>query len=135
MSQGCGLIAVRLRETTHSPRVSEPLTRRRRSYTVRKLPARRQQRRLSSNQSLAPGKGFMYRVLAVTIFWIAAWALPALSQAAQPATPPPPDDPPPVLSVPKDYKYDSRGRRDPFVNPVPKPVSAAGTPAAPAIRP
>jgi len=77
----------------------------------------------------------MYRVLAVTIFWIAAWALPELSQAAQPATPPPPDDPPPVLSVPKDYKYDSRGRRDPFVNPVPKPVSAAGTPAAPAIRP
>jgi hypothetical protein len=75
----------------------------------------------------------MYRVLAVTIFWIAAWVLPALSQAAQPAIPPPPDDPPPVLSVPKDYKYDSRGRRDPFVNPVPKPVSA--TPAAPAVRP
>jgi hypothetical protein len=76
----------------------------------------------------------MYRVFVVTIFWIAAWVSPALSQAANPATPPPPpDDPPPVLAVPKDYRYDARGRRDPFVNPVPKPVSA--TPAAPAARP
>jgi hypothetical protein len=76
----------------------------------------------------------MYRVFVVTIFWIAAWVSPVLSQAANPATPPPPpDDPPPVLAVPKDYKYDARGRRDPFVNPVPKPVSA--NPAAPALRP
>ena len=30
----------------------------------------------------------------------------------------------PVLSVPKDY-YNARGRRDPFVNPVPKPVQKA----------
>jgi hypothetical protein len=32
----------------------------------------------------------------------------------------PPEEPPPVLSVPKDYRYNGRGRRDPFVNPVPK---------------
>jgi len=35
-----------------------------------------------------------------------------------------------VLSVPKDYRYNARGRRDPFVNPVPKPVQRAA--AAPA---
>ncbi|PYT03432.1 MAG: hypothetical protein DMF60_18400, partial [Acidobacteria bacterium] len=29
-----------------------------------------------------------------------------------------------VLSVPKDYRYNARGRRDPFVNPVPKPKAA-----------
>lgn len=32
----------------------------------------------------------------------------------------PAEDPPPVLSVPRDYRYNARGRRDPFVNPVPK---------------
>ncbi|MBI2149095.1 MAG: hypothetical protein HYU27_00625 [Acidobacteria bacterium] len=44
---------------------------------------------------------------------------------------PPQGEPPPVFSVPKDYKYNRRGRRDPFVNPIPeeKPVSAG--PAAP----
>jgi hypothetical protein len=33
-------------------------------------------------------------------------------------------DPPPAMAVPKDYKYDVKGRRDPFINPVPKPVKA-----------
>jgi hypothetical protein len=32
----------------------------------------------------------------------------------------PPEEPPPPLSVPKDYRYNGRGRRDPFVNPVPR---------------
>jgi hypothetical protein len=31
----------------------------------------------------------------------------------------------PVLTVPKEYRYNSRGRRDPFVNPVPKPKGTA----------
>lgn len=31
----------------------------------------------------------------------------------------------PVLTVPKAYRYNSRGRRDPFVNPVPKPKGTA----------
>jgi len=45
-----------------------------------------------------------------------------------------PDDEPPVLAVPRNYRYDSRGRRDPFVNPVPKP--SAGKPGSPAaVRP
>jgi hypothetical protein len=75
----------------------------------------------------------MYRVFVVTMFLIAVWTSPALPQAGQPAATPPQEDPSPVLAVPKDYKYDARGRRDPFVNPVPKPV-AGGTPI-PVVRP
>jgi len=43
------------------------------------------------------------------------------------------NDPPPVLVVPEGYRYEQRGRRDPFVNPTPKPVAAA--PEVPTIRP
>lgn len=43
---------------------------------------------------------------------------------------------PPVLGVPSGYKYDSRGRRDPFTNPVPKPASAEPeSVAVPTVRP
>jgi hypothetical protein len=42
-------------------------------------------------------------------------------------------DPLPPLSVPAGYKYDARGRRDPFVNPIPKP--APEEVAAPVVRP
>jgi hypothetical protein len=38
----------------------------------------------------------------------------------------PPEEPPPPLSVPKDYRYNGRGRRDPFVNPVPRRGATAG---------
>jgi len=34
------------------------------------------------------------------------------------------EDPPPALAVPAGYRYEPRGRRDPFVNPVPKPLQA-----------
>jgi len=56
----------------------------------------------------------------------------ALPQGQQPqnATP----DEPSVLTVPKDYRYNARGRRDPFVNPVPKPKTA-GPGAPPPSRP
>jgi hypothetical protein len=37
------------------------------------------------------------------------------------------------LSVPDDYRYEQGGRRDPFVNPVPKPPVAA--PLIPTVRP
>ena len=43
------------------------------------------------------------------------------------------EDPAPVLSVPEGFRYDPRGRRDPFVNPVPKPP--APPPEIPLIRP
>lgn len=36
------------------------------------------------------------------------------------------DDPPPALSVPPGFEYTPRGRRDPFVNPVPR-TQVAGT--------
>jgi hypothetical protein len=75
----------------------------------------------------------MHRFFVVIIFLIAVWTSPALPQAPQPATAHPAEEPPPVLAVPKDYKYEARGRRDPFVNPVPKP--AASAPAIPVVRP
>jgi hypothetical protein len=57
---------------------------------------------------------------------------------AQPQKPPAPtapaEEPPPVLTVPKDYHYNARGRRDPFVNPVPKPKGPAAV-APPVARP
>src|SRR5262249_58014746 len=51
---------------------------------------------------------------------------------AQPQNSPLAEDAP-ALSVPKDYRYNSRGRRDPFVNPVPKPkgIAAALEPPRP----
>jgi len=59
------------------------------------------------------------------------------AQPQKPAAPPQQqDEPAPVLSVPKDYHYNARGRRDPFVNPIPKPVQKAAPPPPPqAVRP
>jgi hypothetical protein len=34
------------------------------------------------------------------------------------------------LTVPRGYRYEPRGRRDPFVNPIPKPVATAARPLA-----
>ena len=58
-------------------------------------------------------------LISVLILGLALTAFPQAKPAAPP--PAPAEEPAPVLSVPKDYKYDQRGRRDPFVNPVPKP--------------
>ena len=61
---------------------------------------------------------------------------PAQPAQAAPAAPvPPKEEPPPVFVVPKNYKYNAQGRRDPFVNPVPKPVTATKEPVAPPVRP
>jgi hypothetical protein len=38
---------------------------------------------------------------------------------------------PSVLAVPKNYRYNAQGRRDPFVNPVPKPPTPTAAKAAP----
>lgn len=70
--------------------------------------------------------------LGLFLLLIVAWIPTAFSQAGNPA-PPPAVEPPPVLAVPKDYKYDARGRRDPFINPVPQPVSTR--PVIPSVRP
>jgi len=46
------------------------------------------------------------------------------------------EDPPPALSVPPGYRYEPRGRRDPFVNPVPKTQGGSGSEdPTPVVRP
>lgn len=84
----------------------------------------------------------MYRAISV-YFVIAAMGaakmlvgapVTAAAQAPPPAAAPAPaEEPRPVLAVPPGYKYDARGRRDPFVNPVPKAV--APEPEIPFVRP
>ena len=66
------------------------------------------------------------------VIWVLLLTVVRSSEAFSQA--PPPQEPPPVLAVPKEYRYDSRGRRDPFINPVPVPVTASGT-VIPSIRP
>jgi hypothetical protein len=76
----------------------------------------------------------MCKSLSIFIFVFTALSAMGFSQVqVQPQKPP--EEPPPVLFVPKDYHYNARGRRDPFVNPVPKPVqpvqATGGAPPAP----
>jgi hypothetical protein len=76
----------------------------------------------------------MMRRVFVISMWVLGMSLAVFPQAP-PKQPPQPvqAEEAPVLTVPKDYRYNARGRRDPFVNPVPKPKAAA--PAPPAVRP
>ena len=79
----------------------------------------------------------MHRVFILVSIAILVLSLAAFPQA-QPQKPPaaPPEEPPPVLSVPKDYHYNARvGRRDPFVNPVPKPKVIVVEPPKASARP
>ena len=77
----------------------------------------------------------MSRKFVLILIWIAASDLAAYPQA-QPAKPPAQaqpaeEEPPPVLAVPKDYQYNARSRRDPFVNPVPPPKVDEKAPGPP----
>ena len=63
-----------------------------------------------------------YRVLLLSSFAVLGLSLTALPQAQPQTAPAVQEDPPPVFTVPKDYRYSAKGRRDPFVNPVPKPT-------------
>ena len=75
----------------------------------------------------------MHRFIVLPLMFAAA-ALPGFSQQkAQPTSVS--VEPLPVLSVPAGYKYDPRGRRDPFVNPIPKPVREEAAAAALVVRP
>jgi hypothetical protein len=75
------------------------------------------------------GKKMKQRIFILGSTWILTGALAVFLQG-QPQNPPTQaEDSAPVLTVPKDYHYNSHGRRDPFVNPVPKPKTA--TAAAP----
>src|SRR5436309_14712900 len=72
-------------------------------------------------------------VMCKKIFILIALFILALSSMAFPQDQPQkhPEEHLHVLAVPKDYRYASRGRCDPFVNPIPKPVThpdAAGRP-------
>ena len=73
----------------------------------------------------------IYILISVLVLGVVSTAFPQAKPAAPP--PAPAEEPAPVLSVPKDYKYDQRGRRDPFVNPVPKPKAVEVAP--PSARP
>jgi hypothetical protein len=75
----------------------------------------------------------IFILIAIFILALSSMAFPQAQPQKPPEEPPqkPPEEPLPVLAVPKDYRYTSRGRRDPFVNPIPKPV----TPPAAAGRP
>lgn len=75
----------------------------------------------------------MMRRIILSPLLVLVSSLAVVSQT-QPQTPQ--VEEPPALSVPKTYRYSARGRRDPFVNPVPKPkVAAAPVAAPPAVRP
>jgi hypothetical protein len=72
--------------------------------------------------------------MSVFIFIVFVLALSPMGfSQAQP--PKPPEEPPSPLSVPKDYHYNGRGRRDPFVNPIPKPAANAPNAVAGGPRP
>jgi hypothetical protein len=43
-------------------------------------------------------------------------------------------DPPPALSVPQGYRYEPRGRRDPFIQPIPKQPRVGEETPAPVVR-
>ena len=72
------------------------------------------------------------------VFLLAVFVEQAVAQAPAPpkgAQPPAKqeDEAPPPMAVPPAYRFETRGRRDPFVNPVPKPVTPLAS--VPAVRP
>jgi hypothetical protein len=75
----------------------------------------------------------MYRVSIVLIVAIVAVIPIVGAQTTPPPAQPQVEEAPPVLTVPRGYRYDPRGRRDPFVNPIPKPPP--DEPPVPIVRP
>ena len=75
------------------------------------------------------------RLIILGLFvWLQSGAGFAQTKPAAPAPPPiVVEDPPPAMAVPQSYKNDMRGRRDPFINPVPKPPKPE--PEIPLVRP
>ena len=68
----------------------------------------------------------MNKHMTVLIFIFVLLLSPMAFPQAQPPAPKPPEETPlSPLAVPKEYHYNGRGRRDPFVNPIPKPAPSA----------
>jgi hypothetical protein len=79
-------------------------------------------------------KNMMRRFFFISILVLVSSSV--LFPQAQPQKPPAvEEEQPPVLTVPKDYRYNARGRRDPFVNPVPKPKTVVAAAPPPTVRP
>jgi hypothetical protein len=76
-------------------------------------------------------KKMMRRVLVFGSVLTFGVSLFVFSQAQSQTAPASPEDPLPALSVPKDYRYNAGGRRDPFVNPVPRPKGTVAAPTPP----
>jgi hypothetical protein len=69
-----------------------------------------------------------YRLVGLIFCFELMVTSPSFGEANVPPTPSVahvPDEPRSVLAVPEGYRYESHGRRDPFVNPVPKPPVVA----------
>jgi len=61
-------------------------------------------------------------LLSSTLLLVSSLTVFPQTQTQKP--PAPQEEQPSVFTVPKDYRYNAKGRRDPFVNPVPKPKAA-----------
>jgi hypothetical protein len=68
----------------------------------------------------------MLKRFIISFLMIATLGGEVFAQAPAPQKPATPaEGPPPAMTVPENYRYQSRGRRDPFVNPVPIPAEPA----------
>src|SRR5438477_5831805 len=99
---------------------------------IRKVkPESRSRKPEDANCELEPRRSRRPLWLLASGLWILLplTAFPQAQAEKPPAPPAQQEEPPPVLSVPKDYHYSAHGRRDPFVNPIPKPKGAAAVQA------
>ena len=82
----------------------------------------------------------MYRFL-ILIFLVTAGAVLDLDAQAKgkakgkAKAPVEVDTGPPPMSVSPSYRYERKGRRDPFINPVPRPVTRTDRSTVPVVRP
>src|SRR5262245_4280008 len=99
-------------------KVLGPPTPQRHSFITTSLDRRILRQRRRSNE--------MFRRLILSISSIVVFELCAAAQTKPPATPAEPpkqeEEAPSAMTVPPTYKFQLRGRRDPFINPVPKPA-------------